>query len=163
MLYVSFEISQSLTKQPCFHFDWQNHLKNTMTVPKMLLIFQCLCEGCTHRLVVVTVSCRPHKWWFVFERSSLKDWLGWDSKQEVWSPARGSIRLEHTEEATVSVTFIMAFELLTALLKACIGCCPQTPYFFSTETPANPSFSLFSASQSYKPAIVPCSHMLMWD
>lgn len=84
-----------------------------------------LSEGCTHRLVVVTVACRPHKWWFVFEGGSLKDWLGLDSKQEVWSPARGSIRLEHTEEATVSITFIPPSELLMAPLKACISCCLQ--------------------------------------
>lgn len=27
--------------------------------------------------------------------------MGWDSEQEVWSRARGCIRLQHTEEATV--------------------------------------------------------------
>lgn len=47
------------------------------------------------------------------------------------------IRLETTEEATVSVTFSSASKLPMALLQACVGCCLQTR-FPSTETPAAP-------------------------
>lgn len=53
--------------------------------------FQSLCDGRTHRLVLVTVSCRPHKWRFVLREAHKRiDWTGTLSRKSGAEPEAAS-------------------------------------------------------------------------
>lgn len=137
--------------------DWRDGTvfkEKRLSVIARVFIFRVFVKD-THRLAAVTVSCRPHKARVVLWGCASKNWLGRGSEQEVWSRARGSVRLQTTEEATISGTFIPASQLLMALSQALAAA--SKPFSPSPETPATPSFSSTGATSS---PLFPTFHVL---